>query len=86
MSVIQLPAKANGGLAGSDMRVLSYTGHKNNIVGIDNHELTGLDVVTASFLLDTNQGKVIGIFNEYAFLGKGNSIHSPGQWNISRPG
>ena len=36
-------------------------------------------MVTAASLLDTNQGKVIGIFNEYAFLGKGNSIHSPGQ-------
>ena len=70
---------ANSGLAGSDMRVLDHPGHKINIVGIDNHELTGLDVVTAASLLDTNQGKVIGIFNEYAFLGKGNSIHSPGQ-------
>ena len=36
---------ANGGLAGSDMRVLNHTGHKINIVGIDNHELTGRDVV-----------------------------------------
>ena len=80
LSLHQLIDKgANGGLAGSDMRVLHHTGHKINIVGIDNHELTGLDVVTAAFLLDTNQGKVIGIFNEYAFLGKGNSIHSPGQ-------
>ena len=70
---------ANGGLVGSDMRVLHHTGQKINIVGIDNHELTGLDVVTAASLLDTNQGKIIGIFNEYAFLGKGNSIHSPGQ-------
>ena len=39
---------ANGGLAGSDMRVFHHTGHKINIVGIDNHELTGLDVVTAA--------------------------------------
>ena len=70
---------ANGGLAGSDMRVLNHTGHKINIVGIDFHELTGHDVVTAASLLDTNPCKVIGIFNEYAFLGKGNSIHSPGQ-------
>ena len=73
---------ANGGLAGSDMRVLHLTGCKINIVGIDNHELTGLDMVTAASLLDTNEGKVIGIFNEYAFLGKGNSIHSPGQMEI----
>ena len=39
------------------MRVLHHTGHKINIVGIGNHELTGLDVVTAVSLLDTNLGK-----------------------------
>ena len=70
---------ANGGLAGSDMQISNHTGHKINIVGIDNHELRGLDVVTTASLLDNNQGKVIGIFNEYAFLGNGNSIFSPGQ-------
>ena len=70
---------ANGGLAGSDMRVIHKTHHKINIQGIDNHEVTGLDVVTAATLLNTSQGKVIGIFNEYAYLGKGSSIHSSGQ-------
>ena len=35
--------------------------------------------MTAASLLDTNQGKIIGILNEDAFLGKGNSIQSPGQ-------
>ena len=68
----------NGGLAGSDMRVMYKTQCKINIQGIDNHEVTGLDVVTAATLLNT-QGKVIGIFNEYAYLGKGSSIHSSGQ-------
>ena len=70
---------ANGGLAGSDMRVIYKTHHKINISGIDNHEVTGLDVVTAATLLNTSLGKVIGIFNEYAYLGKGSSIHSSGQ-------
>ena len=70
---------ANGGLAGSDMRVIHRTHRKINIQGIDNHEVTGLDVVTAATLLNTSQGKVIGIFNEYAYLGKGSSIHSSGQ-------
>ena len=70
---------ANGGLAGSDMHVLHKTHRKINIQGIDNHEVTGLDVVTAATLLNTSQGKVIGIFNEYAYLGKGSSIHSSGQ-------
>ena len=70
---------ANGGLAGSDMRVIHKTHRKINIQGIDNHEVTGLDVVTAATLLNTSLGKVIGIFNEYAYLGKGSSIHSSGQ-------
>ena len=70
---------ANGGLAGSEMHVIHKTHRKINISGIDNHEVTGLDVVTAATLLNTSLGKVIGIFNEYAYLGKGSSIHSSGQ-------
>ena len=70
---------ANGGLAGSYMQVIYKTHRKVNISGIDNHEVTGLDVVTAATLLNTSLGKVIGIFNEYAYLGKGSSIHSSGQ-------
>ena len=69
----------NGGLASSDMHVIHKTHCNINIQGIDNHEVTGLDVVTAATLLNTSQGKVIGIFNEYAYLGKGSSIHSSGQ-------
>ena len=46
---------ANGGLAGSDMRVIHKTHRKINIQGIDNHEVTGLDVVTAATLLNTSQ-------------------------------
>ena len=61
------------------MCVIHKTQRKINIQGIDNHEVTGLDVVTAATLLNTSQGKVIGIFNEYAYLGKGSSIHSSGQ-------
>ena len=70
---------ANGGLAGSDLCVIHRTYRKINIQGIDNHEVTGLDVVTPATLLNTSQGKVIGIFNEYAYHGKRSSIHSSGQ-------
>ena len=70
---------ANGGLAGSDMRFIHRSYRKINIQGIDNHEVTGLDVVAAATLLNTSQGKVIGIFNESAYLGKRSSIHSSGQ-------
>ena len=70
---------ANGGLAGADMRVIHTTPRKINIVGIDDHELTGLNVVTAAALLDAQKGPIIGIFHEYAHLGKGKSIHASGQ-------
>ena len=70
---------ANEGLAGSDMRGIHRTYRKIKIQDIDNHEVTRLDVVTAATLLNTPQGKVIGIFNEYAYLWKGPSIHSSGQ-------
>ena len=70
---------ANGGLAGADMRVIHTAPRKINIVGIDDHELTGLNVVTAAALLDTRKGPIIGVFHEYAHLGKGRSIHAAGQ-------
>ena len=41
---------ANGGLV-----VLKKTHRKINIVGIDDHELTGLNVITAAALLDTQR-------------------------------
>ena len=69
---------ANGGLAGSDMCGIHRTYRKIKIQDNDNHEVTGLDVVTAATLLNTPQGKVIGIFNEYVYLWKGSSIHASG--------
>ena len=70
---------ANEGLAGPDMRGIHRTYRKIKIQDIDNHEVADLDVVTAATLLNTLQGKVTGIFNEYAYLWKGSSIHSSGQ-------
>ena len=70
---------ANGGLAGADMRVIHTTPRKIIIVGIGDHELTGLNVVTAATLLDTQKGPIIGVFHEYAHLGKGKSIHAAAQ-------
>ena len=70
---------ANEGLAGPDMRGIHRTYRKIKIQDIDSHEVADLDVVTAATLLNTPQGKVTGIFNEYAYLWKGSSIHSSGQ-------
>ena len=73
---------ANAGLAGADMRILQKIDRKINIVGIDGHELTGLNAVAAGSLFDTQKGSVTGIFHEYAHLGKGRPIHAAGQMEL----
>ena len=70
---------ANGGLSGSDVRILSRSSRKCNVTGIDSHELQGLDVVQCAALIETNHGIVNLIMNEYACYGKGHTIHSSGQ-------
>ena len=70
---------ANGGLAGSDVRILSRSSRKCTVTGIDSHELQGLDVVQCAVLVQTNHGIVNLIMNEYACYGKGHTIHSSGQ-------
>ena len=61
------------------MRILERTGRTFSVTGIGNHELPGLDIVTCAAFLHTNHGKVILIMHEYAYYGRGNTIHSPGQ-------
>ena len=70
---------ANGGLAGSGVRVLSTSSRKCTVTGIDNHEIPGLDLVQCAALVQTNHGMVNLIMNEYAYYGRGHSIHSSGQ-------
>ena len=41
---------ANGGLAGSDVRILSRSSRECTVTGIDSHELQGLDVVQCAAL------------------------------------
>ena len=44
---------ANGGLAGSDVRILSRSSRKCTVTGIDSHELQGFDVVQCAALVET---------------------------------
>ena len=70
---------ANGGLAGSDVRILSRSSRKCTFTRIDSHELQGLDVVQCAALVETNHGIDNLVMNEYACYGKGHTIHSSGQ-------
>ena len=66
---------ANGGLAGSDVRVLNTSPRQCTVTDTDNHEIPGLDLVQCAALVDTNHGIINLIMNEYAYYGKGHSIH-----------
>ena len=58
-------------LVDRETRIFQKTGRNLNAVGIGNHEHIGLDVVTAAFPFQSRSGKLVGIFHEYAYLGKG---------------
>ena len=73
------------------MRVLNTSSRQSTVIGINNHEIPGLDIVQCAALVNTNHGIVNLIMNEYAYYGKGHSIHSSGQidgiptvWMISQ--
>ena len=70
---------ANGGAAGSNVRVISQTGRKVDITGIDNHKIPPINVGTVGAVVTTHKGDVIAIFHEYALCVTGKTIHSGGQ-------
>ena len=65
------------------MRVIHTTPRKINIVGIDDHELTGLNVVTAAALLDTQKGPIIGVFMNMLTLERAGLFILLAKWNGS---
>ena len=70
---------SNGGLAGSDVRVLSKSSTKCTVTGIGQHLINGLDIVQCAALVKTNHVYVDLIMNEYAYYGKGHTIHTSGK-------
>ena len=70
---------ANGGIAGEDVRVIAKTGRQVDVQGIDNHQIVDVPIVTAGAVIQTQLGEVIAIMRQYAYTGKGKTIHSCGQ-------
>jgi len=70
---------ANGGIAGGDVRVINRTGRQVDVQGIDNHQIVDIPIVTAGAVVKTQRGEVIIILHQYAYTGKGKTIHSSGQ-------
>lgn len=67
---------ANGGIAGSDVRIISKTDRKVDVSGIDDHEMNNLPVVSAGGVVNTQRGPVLAIFHQYAYVPSGKTIHS----------
>ena len=55
---------ANGGLAGGDVRVIFKTNRAVDIRGIDNHQLTNIDIGTVGGVVDTHKGPVLAIMHQ----------------------
>ena len=70
---------ANGGMAGADVRLLE-TGEKSaDVRGINNHTVTNLPISTVAGVVHSQYGPVIAIMHQYAYHGKGKTIHSSTQ-------
>ena len=55
---------ANGGLGGSDVKVLSENENTADITGIDNNKIKDVPICTVAGLIHTSQGPKIGIFKK----------------------
>ncbi len=67
---------ANGGILGNDGIVTFRHLRKVDVTGIDNHEMTDLQIVDFASWAMSHRGPLILIFRQYAHHGHGRTIHS----------
>jgi hypothetical protein len=79
MFVALVDGGANGGLSGSELRVIETSFHRADVRGIGDQTLQGLPIALVAALIQTMSGYMIGMFHQYAHIGKGNIIHSANQ-------
>ena len=70
---------ANLGFGGEDVLVIEWTDKTADVTGIDSHKLDDLPIVTCAGLIMTTRGPAIAIMHQYAYHGKGKTIHAPAQ-------
>jgi hypothetical protein len=64
----------NGGVAGLDTWLIDKSLHSVHIQGIKD-----VPISTVGAVINTQRGEVIAIMHQYAYTGKGSTIHSSGQ-------
>ena len=68
---------ANGGIAGNDVKILSYTDRVINVNGINNHhQLTDIRIGSVAAWTLSQRGPVILIMHQYAVYQTNGTIHS----------
>jgi hypothetical protein len=70
---------ANSGVAWSDTWLIDKSLHSVHIQGIDDHMIKDVPIGTLGAVVNTQRGKVIAIMHQYAYTGKGGTIHSSRQ-------
>jgi hypothetical protein len=68
----------NGGVTGSDTRLIDKSLCSVHIQGIDNNMIKDVPIGTVGAVVNTQRGEVIAIMHQYAYTGKGGTIHSSG--------
>jgi hypothetical protein len=67
------------GVAGSDTWLIDKSLCSVHIQGIDNHMIKYVPISTVSAVVNTQRDEVIAIMHQYAYTGKGSTIHSSSQ-------
>jgi hypothetical protein len=72
---------ANGGVGGANSRLMSRDPIRTaSLTGVDDHQVEKLPIGQCAGKVRTkNRGYIIGLLNQYAYLGRGPTIHSKGQ-------
>jgi hypothetical protein len=70
---------ANGGVTGSDTRLIDKSLRSVHIQGINDHMIKDVPIGTVGAVVNTQHGDVIAIMHQYAYTGRGGTIHSSGQ-------
>ena len=61
------------------MHVLEYTDSHADVTGIDDHAVKDVPLATIASLIKTTPSDAIAVMHQYAYYGKGGTIHSVGQ-------
>jgi hypothetical protein len=60
---------ANGGVAGSDTRLIDKSLRSVHIQGIDDHMIKDVPIGTVDAVVNTQRGEVIAIMHQYEYTG-----------------